>query len=53
MLIRRWLDEATDENAPYSASRIRYESRKLDTRKKDLALQKGLPVAEAGEAGQA
>ena len=40
MLIRRWLDGATDEDAPYSASRIRYESRKLDTRKKDLTLQK-------------
>lgn len=38
--IRRWLDGATEEEAPYSASRIRYESRKLDTCKKNLALQK-------------
>ena len=40
MPVRRWLDEATEEEAPYSASRVRYESRKLDTRNKDLALQK-------------
>ena len=39
-IIRRWLEGATEEEAPDSASRIRYESRKLDTRKKNLALQK-------------
>ena len=53
MPVRRWLDAAAGEEAPYSASRVRYESRKLDTRKKDLALAEGLPVAETGEAGQA
>ena len=38
--IRRWLDGATDKEAPYSASRIRNEARKLDTRKRDRAWQK-------------
>jgi hypothetical protein len=37
--IRRWLDAAGEE-APYSASRIRNEARKLDTRKRDRAWQK-------------
>ena len=40
MPVRRWLDSATGEEAPYSASRIRNEARKLDTRTRDRAWQK-------------
>ena len=40
MLIRRWLDAATDDEAPYSASRIRNEARKLDTRTRNRVCQK-------------
>ena len=40
MLIHDWMERATDEDAPYSASRIRNEARKLDTRKRDRVWQK-------------
>ena len=39
-VVRRWLDAAKDEETPYSASRIRSEARKLDTRKKDRVWQR-------------
>ena len=38
--IRRWMDATATEKHPIPASRVRYESRKLDTQRKDLALQR-------------
>ena len=38
-VVHRWLDAATEES-PITATQVRYESRKLDTRKKSLLLQK-------------
>lgn len=38
-VVHRWLDAATEESA-ITATQVRYESRKLDTRKKNLLLQK-------------
>ena len=38
-VVHRWLDAATEES-PITATQVRYESRKLDTRKKHLLLQK-------------
>ena len=38
-VVQRWLDAATEES-PITATQVRYESRKLDTRKKHLLLQK-------------
>ena len=39
-VVQRWLNAAKDEEDPYSASRIRSEARKLDTRKQDKVLQR-------------
>ena len=38
--IRQWMDATATEKHAVAASRVRYESRKLDTHKKDLALQR-------------
>lgn len=38
--IRRWMDATATEKHPIPASRVRYESRKLDTHKKDHRLQR-------------
>ena len=38
--IRRWMDATATEKDPTAAGRVRYESRKLDTHKKHLRLQR-------------
>jgi hypothetical protein len=38
--IRQWMDATATEKHPISASRVRYESRKLDTHKTDHRLQR-------------
>ena len=42
--VRRWLKVAKDEEASYSAGRIRREARKLDTRKKHQGWQRAYRV---------
>ena len=49
--IRRWLNAAKDEEASYSASRIRSEARKLDTRKKHKGWQKAYRVLRRKKPG--
>ena len=48
-VVHRWLDGATEES-PITATQVRYESRKLDTRKKNFLLQKACRGAETGAA---
>ena len=50
--IRRWLDATATEKHPIPASRVRYESRKLDTRKKDLALEKAYRALKREKPGR-
>lgn len=50
--IRRWLDATAAERHPIAASQVRYESRKLDTRKKDLALQRAYRALKRQKPGR-
>ena len=50
-VVRRWLNAAKDEEAPYSASRIRSEARKLDTQKKYRVWQKAYRVLRREKPG--